>query len=87
MGSHDARMWIPPEHSGAVVTRPRSGTGGGPRKGAGRPATGKVRKGTSISLSPAERERLARWGETLSAAVRRVLAVAEAAEQRGDALP
>lgn len=64
-----------------------TGTGGGPRKGAGRPATGKIRKGTSISLSDAERERLERWGETVSAAVRRVLAVAEAAEARGEAQP
>lgn len=64
-----------------------TGAGGGPRKGAGRPATGRVRKGTSISLSDAERERLERWGETVSAAVRRVLAVAEAAEERGEAQP
>lgn len=64
-----------------------TGTGGGPRKGAGRPATGRTRKGTSISLSDAERERLERWGETTSAAVRRVLAVAEAAEARGEAAP
>jgi hypothetical protein len=70
-------MRVSPHASGAGVTR----------KGPGRPATGKVRKGTSVSLSADEKARLARWGETLSAAVRRVLAVAEAAEQRGDALP
>jgi hypothetical protein len=47
----------------------------------GRPATGRVRKGTSIALSESEKARLLRWGPSASAAVRALLERAENAER------
>lgn len=52
----------------------------------GRRATGRLREPTSVVLSADERERLLRWGRSVSAAVRAVLVVAETARDApGDA--
>jgi hypothetical protein len=45
----------------------------------GRKPTGRFREPTSVVLSADEKTRLLRWGRSVSAAVRAVLAVADAA--------